>query len=32
MTEYSLTDQGKELQKILESLGEWGMKYAPPSR
>ena len=29
MSEYSLTEQGRELQKILEDLGEWGMKYAP---
>ena len=32
MTEYSLTKQGKELQEILERLGEWGMKYGPDSR
>ena len=29
MSEYALTKQGEELQKILEDLGEWGMKYSP---
>lgn len=29
MAEYALTQQGIELQKILEDLGEWGIKYSP---
>lgn len=27
--EYSLTDQGRQLQPILEAMAQWGSRYAP---
>ena len=27
--EYSLTDKGKDLRKVLKALKEWGLKYIP---